>query len=72
MTSERVERPRGRREVLGLLRQIQALLLELAEPEQAGRTPEERAAKERALERLHWRLGAVARRAARDDLGVVA
>jgi hypothetical protein len=62
--------PRGtRRELVGLIRRIQALTLELAElREHGGATPELRA-KERTLDQLRWRLASVARRTATDDLG---
>lgn len=60
--------PRGpRRELIRVIRQIQALTLELQVLRQrVGRDTELRE-KERALDRLRWRLAAVARRAASDD-----
>jgi hypothetical protein len=65
--------PRGeRREIVRLVRQIQALTLELHELQQReGGTPELHA-RERTLEQLRWRLAAVARRAATDDLDAAA
>jgi acyl-coenzyme A thioesterase PaaI-like protein len=60
--------PRGpRRELTRLIRQIQALTLELDALRLRGGRDGELRAKERALERLRWRLAAVARHAATDD-----
>jgi hypothetical protein len=60
----RAERP----ELVRLVRRIQALTLELQEPRrELGQADVE--AKERLLEQLRWRLAAVARRAATDELG---
>jgi hypothetical protein len=65
-------RARERREAARLVRRIQALLLELEESRRREeRTPELRA-KERRLEQLRWRLAAVARRSASDDLDAAA
>jgi hypothetical protein len=65
--------PRGtRRELVGLIRRIQALTLELAELRQHGGTTPELKAKERELDQLRWRLASVARRSAVDDLGAAA
>jgi hypothetical protein len=62
--------PRGeRRELVRLVRQIQSLTLELQETRGRELHTPEVAAKERMLEQLRWRLAAVARRAATDDLG---
>jgi hypothetical protein len=65
--------PRGEgRELVRLVRRIQALTLELHELQQReGGTPDLHA-KERTLEQLRWRLATVARRAARDDLDAAA
>jgi hypothetical protein len=76
MTSTRAVSPfqprRERRELVRLLRRIQALTLELHELRQcAGGTPELHT-KERTLEQLRWRLAATARRAATDDLDAAA
>jgi hypothetical protein len=65
--------PRGpRRELVGLIRRIQTLNLELAELRQHGRASPELEEKERTLEQLKWRLATVARRTAADDLGAAA
>jgi hypothetical protein len=61
-----------RRELVRLVRRIQALTLELHELRQHATSTPELAAKERALEQLRWRMAAVARRAATDDLGAAA
>ena len=72
MTSTPLE-PRGeRRELVRLVRRIQALTLELHELRQRGGGTPELRAKERTLEQLRWRLAAVARRVAADDLGAAA
>ncbi len=62
----------GRRELARLIRRIQTLTLELAELRQRGGANLELQAKERTLEQLHWRLAAVARRTAADDVGAAA
>ena len=64
--------PRGRRELVGLIRRIQALTLELAELQQRGAATPELRAKVRTLDRLRWRLASVARRVAADDRGTAA
>lgn len=65
--------PRGtRRELVGLIRRIQALTLELAELRQRGGAGPELQAKERRLDQLRWQLANVARRTAGDDLGAAA
>ena len=65
--------PRGtRRELVGLVRRIQTLRLELAELRQGGGVAPELQVKERTFDQLHWRLAAVARRTAADDLGAAA
>jgi hypothetical protein len=56
-----------RREVRRVVRKIQALTFELRELRQRDPNTPELDAKERTLERLRWRLAAVARRAAADD-----
>jgi len=61
-----------RRELVGLIRRIQALTLELAELRQDGGADPELQAKERTLDQLRWRLASVARRTATDDLGAAA
>jgi hypothetical protein len=67
-TSRSVNRfePRGeRRELLRLIRRIQALTLEINTLRQhAGADP--------TLEQLRWRLAVVARRAAANDVGAAA
>jgi hypothetical protein len=65
--------PRGeRRELVRLIRRIQALTLELQElRRREGGTPELEA-KERTLEQLRLRLAAVARQAATDGLDAAA
>ncbi len=62
----------GRRELARLIRRIQTLTLKLAELRQRGGANLELQAKERTREQLHWRLAAVARRTAADDLGAAA
>jgi DNA-binding PadR family transcriptional regulator len=59
--------PSGNREVTRLLEQIQALVPEIKELERRGAGDADLAAKRRALERLRWRLAAVARRLAHDE-----
>ena len=61
-----------RRELVGLIRRIQALTLELAELRQHAAATPELEAKERTLDQLRWRLASVAHRAAADDLGAAA
>jgi hypothetical protein len=58
----------ARREVIRLIRRIQALTLELHELELRGVSRVELRAKEDRIEQLRWHLAAVARRAA-SDLG---
>ena len=65
-------RSRERREVVRLVRRIQALSLELEELRRREEDNPELRAKERALEQLRWRLAAVARRSAGDDLDAAA
>jgi hypothetical protein len=60
---------RERRELVRLVRRIQALALELHELQQRHASTAELHTKERTLEQLRWRLAAVARSAASDDLG---
>jgi hypothetical protein len=65
--------PRGpRRELIRVIRQIQALTLELQVLRQRPGRDKEVREKERALDRLRWRLAAVARRVAVDDAGPAA
>lgn len=65
--------PRGeRRELVRLVRRIQALTLELHELRQRDGSTAELHAKERTLEQLRWRLATVARRTASDDLSAAA
>jgi hypothetical protein len=65
--------PHGdRRELVGLVRRIQALTLELRELEQGAPGTPGLHANERRLEQLRWRLAVVARRAATGDLGAAA
>jgi hypothetical protein len=62
--------PRGeRRELVRLVRRIQTLTLELQEARWRRLSPAEVDAKERMREQLHWRLAALARRTATDELG---
>jgi hypothetical protein len=59
-----------RHELARLVRRIQALTLELQEPRHRHQLhTHELDAKEQMLEHLRWRLAAVARRSASDDLG---
>jgi hypothetical protein len=60
------------REVTRLLRQIQALTLELRQLTRGPHSAAEVVAKERALEQLRWRFASAARRAARDGFGSAA
>jgi hypothetical protein len=65
--------PSGRRrDLVQLIRQIQALTLELTQLRQRLEAHPEIGATERTLEQLHWRLATVARRTATDDLGAAA
>ncbi len=59
-------------EVARLLRQIQTLMLDLAEQEQRATPDAELDANKRALEQLRWRLAAASRRTAHEDLGSAA
>ena len=62
--------PGGKRsELAQLIRRIQTLTLERDQLRQDGRADPELQAKERTLDQLHWRLAAVARQTAVDDLG---
>jgi len=65
-------RSRERREVVRLVRRIQALSLELEELRRREGGSPELHARERTLEQLRWRLAAVARRSASDDLDAAA
>jgi hypothetical protein len=66
----RPSEPRAERaELARLVRRIQALTLELQEPRRRELDQAHVEAKERLLEQLRWRLAAVARRAATDELG---
>jgi hypothetical protein len=68
--SDRPPGPRAERaELVQLVRRIQALTLELQEPRRRELDHAGVEAKERLLEQLRWRLAAVARRAATDELG---
>jgi hypothetical protein len=58
-----------RAELVRLVRRIQALTLELQKPRRRELDQADVEAKERLLEQLRWRLAAVARRAATDELG---
>jgi hypothetical protein len=59
----------GRGELVGLIRRIQALTLELVELRQRGRASPVLETKERTLDQLRSRSAIVARRTAGDDLG---
>ena len=59
--------PRGRELVDRLLHEIRTLVLELERGRRARVGRRDLRAKEQALERLRWRLAAVARRAASED-----
>ena len=65
-------RSHERREVVRLVRRIQKLFLELEELRRYEQRTPEIQAKERRLEQLRWRLAAVARRSASDDLDAAA
>ena len=58
-----------RREVVRLIREIRALTVELDLLRRHPSDDPELHRKERTLEQLRWRLAAVARRTATDDLG---
>jgi hypothetical protein len=62
----------SREEVRRLIQRIQAGRLELEELKRRRASTAELDAGERRLEQLRWRLAAVARRAAHDDLGSAA
>lgn len=62
----------GRGELVGHIRRIQALALELAELRDQARVSRELEAKEPTLDQLCWPLATVARRTAVDDLGAAA
>jgi hypothetical protein len=55
--------------VVRLIAEIQAETLELDNLRRRGASAPELEAKKRLLERLRWRLAAIARRAAQGDLG---
>jgi hypothetical protein len=59
----------GRGELVGLIRRMKALTLELSELREQGSAIRELEAKARTLDQLRWRLTTVARRTAADDLG---
>lgn len=61
-------RSRERREVVRLVRRIQAFLSSSRSCGAVKAAPPELQAKERTLEQLRWRLAAAARRSASDDL----
>jgi hypothetical protein len=61
-----------RRELVRLVRRIQALTLELHDLRQGDGAHAELQTKERTLEQLRWRLATVARRSATDDLSAAA
>jgi hypothetical protein len=60
------------REVLRLIRRIQMLALKLEALRRRGVSARELRAKERTLDRPHWRLAAAARDSATGDLGSAA
>lgn len=65
--------PRGeRRELLRLIREIQALKLELDALRRLGQLGPEARAKEHTLDQLRWRLAVVARRSAGTGVGAAA
>jgi hypothetical protein len=72
MTSTPLGPREQQRELIRLVRRIQALTLEIQELRQRDRGAPELAARERTLEQLRWRLAAVARRTATDDLDAAA
>ena len=59
-------------ELLRLIREIQAVKLELDTLRRLGEPGPEALEKERVLDQLHWRLAAVARHAANNDVGAAA
>jgi hypothetical protein len=61
--------PRRRERVIRLLHEIRTLTIELETARRAGESGQQLRRKERALERLRWRLAAVARRAALEEAG---
>jgi hypothetical protein len=65
-------RAHERRDLVRLIRRIQALTLEIHELQRHDACAPELQAKERTREQLRWRLAAVARRAAGDDLDAAA
>jgi hypothetical protein len=66
------ERRGSDREVIRLIREIQALTLELETLRAHGTRESELRARERAIDQFRWRLAAAARHAASDDLGSAA
>lgn len=70
--ASRAEPTAERRELIRLVRRIQALTLELRTMQQLDGVEAELRAKERALEQLRWRLAVVARRAALENGGAAA
>jgi hypothetical protein len=71
-TSPHEPHARQRGEAVRLVRRIQTLFLELEELRRHEQRTPEIQAKERRLEQLRWRLAAVARRSASDDLAAAA
>jgi hypothetical protein len=67
-----LEPPEAGREVLRLIRRIQMLALKLEALRRRGVSVSELRAKERTLDRLHWRLVGEARDSATGDLGSAA
>jgi hypothetical protein len=59
-------------ELLRVIQEIQALKLELDTLRRNGGSASEVRARERTLDQLHWRLAAVARRSATNDVGAAA
>jgi hypothetical protein len=59
-------------ELLQVIREIQALTLELAQLRHEEHVGPELEAKEHTLEQLRWRLAALARSVATDDFGAAA
>ena len=66
------ERRGADREVIRLIRQIQALTLELETLRKHSTREFELRARGRAIDQFRWRLAAAARHAASDDLGSAA
>jgi UDP-glucose 4-epimerase len=64
--------PSSTNEVLRVIREIQALKLELDTLRRRTGSAPEVEAKQRTLDQLRWRLAVVARRAATDDVGAAA